>query len=200
MDNRMESLKNIWQDSRSKESGDATGTGRIIEMANEKMKRAVRMQWSTILILTITLAVIGAYFICGIQLNETISRAGAVMMTAGLAIRIIIELFSIYLASKIDPGETALKNTRAALVYHRFRKVINGPVTLVIIIFYSLGFYMLTPAFSQIFSRPVLVLIDLSYILIAFIFIGFVRKTIKKEMIILQEIVHIQQDLIDDRP
>jgi hypothetical protein len=78
--------------------------------------------------------------------------------------------------------------------------VINGSVTLVIIIFYSLGFYMLTPAFSQIFSRPVLVLIDLSYILIAFIFIGFVRKTIKKEMIILQEIVHIQQDLIDDRP
>jgi hypothetical protein len=47
---------------------------------------------------------------------------------------------------------------------------------------------------------PVLILIDLSYIVIAMVIIGFVRRTIKKEMIILQEIVQVHHDLTDEAP
>lgn len=200
MNNQMESLKNIWQDSRNKDSGEQDDSGRIIALAKEKMKRAVRMQLATILILTFTLVILCAYFLYGVPLNVTISRIGAILMTAGLVLRILIEFYSIFLASRIDPGETVLKSTRAALSYHRFRKVINGPVTFIIILLYSVGFYMLTPEISLFFSMPVLILIDLSYIVIAMVIIGFVRRTIKKEMIILQEIVQVHHDLTDEAP
>jgi|SRR5690554_3145011 hypothetical protein len=200
MNNQMESLKNIWQDSRNKDSGEQDDSGRIIALAKEKMKRAVRMQLATILILTFTLVILCVYFLYGVPLNVTISRIGAILMTAGLVLRILIEFYSIFLASRIDPGETVLKSTRAALSYHRFRKVINGPVTFIIILLYSVGFYMLTPEISLFFSMPVLILIDLSYIVIAMVIIGFVRRTIKKEMIILQEIVQVHHDLTDEAP
>ena len=95
MDNQIETLKNLWENSRSKESGDSANTGHIIKMAKEKMKRTRRMQLDTILILSITLAIIALYFTQVVQLNETLSRIGAVLMTGGLAVRILIECYSI---------------------------------------------------------------------------------------------------------
>lgn len=200
MNNEIESLKSLWQDSRSAESDETAGTVQIIEMAKEKMKRTVRIQLRTLLILLVILAILCAYFIYGVELNQAISRVGAFLMTAGVALRVLIECISIYLSAKIDPGESVCTTNKAAMVYHRFRKAINGPVTVGIILLYSVGFYMLTPSFSLIFNTSVLVLIDLSYIVIAFVFIWFIRKTVKKEMIILQEIIQIQHDLIGDEP
>lgn len=195
MNNQMDNLKNLWQNSRSNDFGKSTDTCRIIGMAKQKMKSTIRMQLGTILILIITLVTIAAFFFYVAKFNQTISHIGTILMIAGLALRIIIEFFSIYLSSKINLSETALKTNNASFVYHRFRKKINGPVTIAIILIYSLGFYMLTPEFSLYFSTPVLIMIDLSYIFIAVILIWFVRKTIKKEMNILNEILLIQNDI-----
>jgi hypothetical protein len=200
MDNQIETLKNLWENSRSKESGDSANTGHIIKMAKEKMKRTRRMQLDTILILSITLAIIALYFTQVVQLNETLSRIGAVLMTGGLAVRILIDCYSIYLSSKLDPADSAFNSNRATLVYHRFRKLINGPVTVVILLLYSVGFYMLTPLFYRIFNLPVLILIDASYGVIAFIFIGYIRRTIRQEMSILREIMQIEEELSDPQP
>jgi uncharacterized membrane protein YqjE len=72
----------------------------------------------------------------------------------------------------------------------------NGPVTVSIVILYSIGFYLLTPEFSLYFSTAMMVLIDLSYILAAVIFIWSIRKAVKKEMTILNEVIHIQEDIL----
>jgi hypothetical protein len=58
----------------------------------------------------------------------------------------------------------------------------NGPVTVSIVILYSIGFYLLTPEFSLYFSTSMMVLIDLSYIIAAVIFISSIMKAVKKEM------------------
>ena len=195
MNNNIDHLKTLWQESKSNDSSEAANIGQIITLAKEKMKRTVRMQLGTIVILTLTLAILCVYFLYGVPLNLTISRIGAILMTAGVVLRILIEIYSIVLARKVHPAETAHNSNHAAWIYHRFRRVINGPVTIAILILYSIGFYMLTPAFALIFSTPMLILIDVSYIFIALLFIGFIRRTICKETQILDQILQIQEEL-----
>lgn len=195
MNNNIDHLKALWQESKSNDPSEPANIGQIITLAKEKMKRTVRMQLGTIVILTLTLAILCVYFLYGVPLNLTISRIGAILMTAGVVLRILIEIYSIVLARKVHPAETAHNSNHAAWIYHRFRRVINGPVTIAILILYSIGFYMLTPAFALIFSTPMLILIDVSYIFIALLFIGFIRRTICKETQILDQILQIQEEL-----
>ena len=195
MNNQMDNLKNMWQDSRSNDFGKSTNTDHIIGMAKQKIKCTMRMQLGTILVLIITLLTITIYFFYVAKFNQTISHIGTALMMASLALRIIIELISVYLSTNIDLSETTLKNNNASLAYYQFRKKINGPVTIAIIVIYSLGFYMLTPEFSLHFRTPILILIDLSYIFVAAILTWFVRDKIKKEMTILNEIILIQNDI-----
>ena len=146
----------------------------------------------------ITLVGISAYFNYVAKFNQTISHIGTGLMLGGLVLRIIIELFSIYLSANIDLSETAMKTNNASLTYFRFRKRINGPVTIAIIVLYTIGFYMLTPEFSLYFRTPLLIMIDLSYIVGAVIFTWFIRNAIKKEMNILNEVFRIQKDITNE--
>jgi hypothetical protein len=195
MNDQIENLKALWQESRSTDAVEPANSGRIIAVAKEKIKRTVRMQLTTIFILTLTLAILCAYFIFGVPLQVTVSRIGAFLMTGVLAVRILIEIYSIGLARKVDLAATARKSNHTALIYHRFRGVVNGPVTIAILLLYSAGFYMLTPAFTVIFPTPLLILIDVSYLFIALLFIGFIRNTIKKERRILDQLLQIQEEL-----
>jgi hypothetical protein len=195
MNNQMDNLKNMWQNSRSNDFGKTTDTDRIIGMAKQKMKSTIKMQLGTILVLLITLVTITVYCFYVAKFKQTISHIGTFLMIAGLTLRIIIEIISIYLSKNINMSETTLKTNNASLVYYRFRKRINGPVTIAIIVIYSIGFYMLTPEFRLYFSTPMLIMIDLSYIFIASMLIWFVRKKIKKEMNIIKEILLIQRDI-----
>jgi len=195
MNNHMDNLKNLWQNSKSNDIGKSTDTDHIIRMANRKMKCTMRMQLGTILVLIITLVTIIIYFFYVAKFNQTISHIGTDLMIASLALRIIIEIISVYLSTNIDMSETTLKTNIASLAYYQFRKRINGPVTVAIIVIYTFGFYMLTPEFSLHFRTPMLIMIDLSYIFGAAILTWFVRDKIKKEMTILNEIILIQNDI-----
>lgn len=195
MSDQIDNLKNIWKDARNKDYGQSIDTDQIIEIAEKKMKSTIKMQVSTIIILVITLAGISSFFIYVAKFNQTLSHIGSGIMVGGLILRIIIELLSIHLSKKVNMSESALKTNNASLSYIQFRKRINGPVTILIIVFYTIGFYLLTPEFSLYFSSPILIMINLSYILGAVIFIWFVRKAIRKEMVILNEILQIQNDL-----
>ncbi len=197
MSDQIDNLKNIWNDAKSKNYGQSEDTNRIIGIAEKKLKSTIKMQISTIVILLITFVGISAFFIYIARFNRILSLIGTGLMVGGLALRIIIELFSIYLSRKVDLSESALNTNNASLSYVKFRKRINGPVTIVIIILYTIGFYMLTPEFSTYFSTPILVLIDLSYIVGAVIFTYFVRKTIIKEMLTLNDILRIQKDITE---
>jgi hypothetical protein len=195
MSDKIDNLKEMWQNARSKGASQPADTGHIIAMAKQQMKSSIHLQLRTILILMITLVGIAAFFMYVAKLKQTMSHIGSGLMLGGLTLRIMIELISIYLSNKINLSESALKSNNASLAYFQFRKRINGPVTISIVILYSMGFYMLTPEFSLFFSKPVMIMMDLSYILIAVIFTWFIRITIKKEMKITNEILRIQNDL-----
>ena len=200
MSDPIDNLKSLWQQSRSNGQNQSKNTSHIIGIAKQKIQRNIKLQSGTILILMITLAGIAAFFFYVAKFNQTISHIGMGLMMGGLALRIVIELYSIYLSLHIDFSETTLKTNNASLAYFRFRKNINGPVTITIVVLYSIGFYMLTPEFSLYFSTPMLVMINLSYILAAVIFIFFIRKGIKKEMNNLNEILRIKNDITGEAP
>lgn len=189
-------LKDLWDESKKNQVSPTPDIEDLIQLAQKKMRSTVRSQWITILVLTITFLVIGAFFKYEVHFKHTISRVGIALMLGGLVIRIFLELISIFLSGKINLTETALKSNHSKMSYFRFRKIMNGPVTVSIVILYSIGFYLLTPEFSLYFSTAMMVLIDLSYILAAVIFIWSIRKAVKKEMTILNEVIHIQEDIL----
>ena len=191
-------LKNLWAESKNAQIPPSSDLEVIITTAQQKMKSTVRSQWSTIIILAVALVIISAFFRYEAQFKQTISHIGIGLMLGGLVLRILLELISIFLSGKINLTETALKSNDASMSYFRFRKIMNGPVTISIVILYSIGFYMLTPEFSLYFTIPMMVLIDVSYILAAAIFTWSIRIAVKREMTLLYEIVRIQEDIKRD--
>lgn len=188
-------LKNLWEKSKNEQVAPSSVIEDIIKTAQKKMKSTIRLQWSTIIILAITLIIISIFFKYMTQFNQTISHVGTGLMLGGLIVRILLELISIFLSYKINLADTALKSSHDTMSYFRFRKIMNGPVTISIVILYSIGFYMLTPEFSLYFTTPMMVLIDVSYILGAILFTWSIRMAVKKEMTILNEILRIQEDI-----
>lgn len=188
-------LKNLWQESKNVPLSPSSDVDSLIKLAQKKMKITVQIQWGTIVILAITLVIIGAFFNYVAQFKQTLSHVGAALMAGGLMVRILLELVSIYLSRKINLTESTLKSNDATISYFRFRKIMNGPVTIMIVLLYSVGFYMLTPEFSLYFTIPMMVLINASYILAAVIFTWSIRIAVKKEMTILKEIIGIQEDI-----
>ncbi|MEO6730708.1 MAG: hypothetical protein ABIN01_05790 [Ferruginibacter sp.] len=195
MNDQTDDLKNLWQNARNNDQAEPPNTGHIITLAKQQMKSSIQLQLTTILILIIVAIGLSAFFMYVAKFKQTISHIGTGLMLGGLALRIIIEIFSIRLLANIDLGETALKTNNASMAYFRFRQHINGPVTIAIIVLYTIGFYMLTPEFSLFFSMPAMIMIDLSYILAAAIFTWFIRMAIKKETKILNEILRLRNDI-----
>jgi hypothetical protein len=195
MNNQIDNLKKTWQEYKSNDLVNPADKDQIIRIAKQKLKSTVRMQTGTILVLIITLVVIALYFFYVANFKQTISHIGAYLMMTSVALRIIIELVSIYLSATINMSETALNTNNASLTYYQFRKRVNGSITIAIIIVYTIGFYMLTPEFRLYFNKPMIILIDISYIFLVAILMWFIRKKIKKEMDILTRIFLIQNDI-----
>lgn len=195
MNEQINDLKKLWQDSRNSNQVNTADKEKIIAEAQKKMRQTIKMQLGTIVILTLTLAILCLYFFYAVYFQKAISQIGASLMMGVILVRIILELFSIHLSVKVDLTNSVNDLNSAALSYHRFRKLINGPVTIGLLILYSTGFYMLTPEFSEFFSKPVVILLDASYIFIVFVFIRIFRTTVRKEMNILDEILKIQQNI-----
>jgi|SRR5690606_34430732 len=195
MDNSFDQLRNLWS---LPTNMPLTDPDRIIRIAEKQKKSTLRMHVTNIFVLAAVTAGLAAFFLGVARFKETISLVGMSLMIGGLIIRIMIEVYSIYRSSKIDLSEPTVRTNDAWLTFYEFRKKIHGPVTITIIILYTIGFYLLTPEFSLYFSLPMLILIDLSYILAAAIYTIFIRKAIRKEMVYLDAILSVQKELNKD--
>ena len=198
MSDQLIDLKNKWQDAKNGNQGQSISINEIIALSKNKMKSAVNMHIKNIAILTVTLLGISAFFRYVAPFKETISQVGVLLMVGGLLLRITIELYSIYLSLKVDMGDTATNTNSSSLLFYQFRKRIHGPVTSIIIIAYTVGFYMLTPEFSLHLSMSMMILIDASYLVGAGIVAYFVRKGIRNEMGHLKELLELQNDITEE--
>lgn len=195
MNNEMDDLKTIWKGARKSVAISSLKTNKLIAMAEQKKKSAVKMHVLNILVLVITLTGISAFFIYVAKFNQLISHIGVALMVGGLVLRILVEIFSIYYSGKINMGESAMTANESFIRFYNFRKVIHGPVTITILVLYTIGFYLLTPEFSLYFNTTMMVLIDLSYIVGAVIVSRFIISAIRKEFNYLKEILKLREEL-----
>jgi len=197
MSNEMDELKKLWNN--AKQSAPASAiTAPLILQAAAKRKSSVYFQYSNIFILAVVALVLWLFFYRLYPLASLLSSIGSGLMVGGLVLRICIEILSIIRSGKIHFTDSALHNTSTAVSYYRFRKTIHGPVTILIVAAYSIGYYLLMPEWSRYFPVSIMLLLCCSYPVGAIIIIKLIRKGIRKEMDDLQELVKLQNDIKEE--
>ena len=126
-----------------------------------------------------------------------LSRLGAGLMISGLVFRIFIEIISIYKAKQINVLDDALKTMENTIKFHQFRKTIHNVIAPVVIVLYTIGFYLITPEFSLYMNFWNVVLIDFSYVVIGIILFIIIRKGVKKEMQKLTDIMELKKEITE---
>lgn len=162
-----------------------------------KEKENYFFYYGTITILLLVLIVISLFFYYIAPVEETLSRIGAGLMISGLLFRIIIEIISIYKAKQINSLDNTLKTTQNTINFYQFRKTIHRIIAPIIVVLYTLGFYTITPEFILYLEFWHVLLMDISYLFIGIILFVIIRKSVKKEMQKLIEIVKLKNEIIE---
>ena len=196
MDNEFNNLQNKWESNKKEIELSNDSLDILYSKIKEKEKENYFFYYGTITILLVTLIVILLFFYYVAPVKETLSRIGVGLMISGLLFRILIEIISIYKAKQINNIDNTLKTTENTIKFHQFRKTIHKVIAPIIIILYTIGFYMITPEFSLYIEFWNLVLIDISYVIIAVILFIVIRKGIKKEMQKMTDIIELKNDII----
>ncbi len=196
MDNEFNNLQNKWERNKKEIELSNDSLDILYSKIKEKEKENYFFYYGTITILLVTLIVILLFFYYVAPVKETLSRIGVGLMISGLLFRILIEIISIYKAKQINNIDNTLKTTENTIKFHQFRKTIHKVIAPIIIILYTIGFYMITPEFSLYIEFWNLVLIDISYVIIAVILFIVIRKGIKKEMQKMTDIIELKNDII----
>jgi len=197
MDNEFSELKNKWGKSKKNINLSITNIESIYTKIKKKEKENYFFYYSTITILLATFIAISLFFYYVAPVEETLSRIGAGLMIYGLLFRIFIEVISIFKAKRINKLDDTLKTTENIINFHQFRKKIHTIIAPIIIILYTIGFYMITPEFSLYIEFWNLFLIDISYVIIGIILFIIIRKGVKKEMQKLNDIIKLKDDITE---
>ncbi|MEO9870677.1 hypothetical protein [Ekhidna sp.] len=195
MNDPFEGLKKQWKDAKTQGKQPSVSSKELIEKSTEKLKSSRNMHRGNIAILLITLIGISAFFMYVAPLQEILSLVGISLMLGGLSLRILIEIQSAYRSTKIDMSETATEVNEEFIRYYTYRKQIHGSITISILLAYTIGFYLLTPEFSQYFTTNQVILMDVSYLGAAAIFGFSIRKAIRSEMKMLNEVLKLRDEV-----
>ncbi|WP_025664822.1 hypothetical protein [Aquimarina megaterium] len=198
MSNEFDDLQRKWQKGKKDIESNSGVLEETLSSITSKKNSNTRFHYGNIIILSITLIGISAFFYYIAPVKEILSRIGVALMIGGLLLRILIECGSVLKSKKIDIIDDVLKTTNNTIAFYKFRKRIHGPITITIIALYTIGFYMITPEFSLYFTTWQMVLIDVSYVISAIIFIKFVRSSIQKEIRTLLEIIELKNKIIEE--
>jgi len=176
------------------------GDPEAIRSAARSRRMSATHHYLTMGILLATLAVISLYFALVYPLRDPLSLTAMGLMFGGLGIRIIVEVISLFRLGRIRLTDTAADNTRAAVKFHRFRKRIQGPVSLGTVLAYVAGFFLLTPAWIGHLSTGLLVYIYASFLVLAVVLFLVARKGIRREMESLENLRKIMDSMQGDNP
>ena len=197
MDSEFNILQNKWKSNKKEIELSNDSLDVLYSKIKEKEKENYFFYYGTIIILLVTLIVISLFFYYVAPVKETLSRIGVGLMISGLFFRILIEIISIYKAKQINNIDNTLKTIENTINFHQFRKTIHKVIAPIIIVLYTIGFYVITPEFSLYIKFWNLVLIDISYVIIGIILFIVIRKGVKKEMHQLDDIIGLRNDIIE---
>lgn len=193
----MEDLSKRWKSAKEAIDISSFSAVQLERMARKKKKNISSAHYVTILILSITLIGISYFFFKVVSFQHWLSKIGMTFMIGSLIIRIIVEIISTVKASKINVSNDVSSITQQAITFHRYRRKVHSLFTILIVGFYVIGFYLLTPEFNLYIKKEWLLLMHLSFLIGAcFVFIQ-ARKGIREEMKALSELVDIRKEMTD---
>jgi hypothetical protein len=189
-------LEEIWKADRQHSATDSVAA--ILDKVKENQRKSEQSHIATIIILTITVVTLVAFFVFVAPFQNSMSRMGCTLMLASLAIRIGFEIVSLSRSRRMDTSLASRDANLRNIRFHAMRKLIHGPVMMSAIIAYTVGFFMLTPEFAEYFSGLAITLIDGSYILGAYVLGKYLRNVVKREEAILAEMQTLQAALTQE--
>lgn len=198
MNNEFDELQRKWQKNKDGIKSNSNAMDKMLASIAMKKKTSIHFHYKNSIIMFITLLGLAAFFYYIAPVKEILSRIGVLLMLGGLLLRIIIELISILKSKENNIVDDVLTNTNDAITFYNYRKQIHGPITIIIIAIYTIGFYMITPEFSLYFTTWQMVLIDISYIIGVIIPIIIIRKSIRKEIQTLLDIIELKNKIAED--
>ena len=191
----MQDLIDTWKKGKEALTTNSSAEG-LIALAKEKKRSVLYAHYGNVLVLTLSLLGIALFFYFVAPFRTLLSHIGMGMMLGGLALRIGIELASIVKSGAIQLSNNAAEATKRAFLFYNFRKRVHGPVTVAIVGIYVIGFYFLTPEFSQYISFQWMILMHLSFLLGGAFLIWVIRKGIKKEMADLMHLTSVRKEIM----
>jgi hypothetical protein len=197
MDTDFKDLQSQWQHNKQQISPPKQTLEVLYKKIKAKEKANYFFYYGTISILAITLIVISLFFYFVAPVKELWSRIGVGLMISGLVFRIGIEILSIQKAKRMNALNNALVATENTIKFHQFRKMIHHKIAPIIIVLYTIGFYMITPEFSKYINFWLLVWFNVSYVIIGIILFFVIRKGVRKEMLKINEIMTLRQEISD---
>ncbi|MBK6264942.1 hypothetical protein JKA74_07830 [Marivirga sp. S37H4] len=190
-----DTYKNQWQSGRKQLVEKGSGIEEIIQLAQKKKRESIMSHYGTIIVLSITFIGLVLFFKYIAPFNELLSHIGMLFMLGGLLVRILAEVFSLMKGFSLPPDMTTEQHIRKMMEFHHLRKKIHGVFTIIILVLYVIGFYLLTPEFSLHIEQKWMILMHISFVFVAVGLYFLIRKSIKDELATLKEWSELQTDL-----
>ena len=178
-----ENLKSQWENQPQLEAPNNGPKSIMDKMASIKKKQQI-----TNGVLSVVLIVLIVFFFYISAYKVKTVMVGLLLMIGVLAIRIIMEVFSVRAMKKIDVSIDNTMFGQHMIKYHKKRVKVHFIATPLIIIVYCIGFVMLLPSFKATLSAGFYNYIVVSSIVLVVVFGIFIVKQIKKELLILDEL------------
>ena len=188
-------MKNIWDQAKSEQVGQAMDTDLLIQKAKSAKNESKNDHIMTILILSATVAVLSFFFLKIAPVKESLSLIAATLMIGSLLVRIIVEAVSLSKAMKLAFTENVQQLIHNMNAYYKLRVRIHGNLTYIIIALYMIGFYMLMPEFNLYLSEGMMWYINTSFPIIAVVLFFVIRKGVRKELKTLQQFSSMDKEL-----
>lgn len=196
MNEDLSTLKGDWDSLKNKiDSSSASAIKGIKQKIKTNERENYFFYFGTIIILSITLIGVILFFIYVAPVQEIMSKIGSWLMILGLLFRIIIEIISITKAKRIINLDNTLNNLENLAKFHQYRKMIHNIISPIVLALYTVGFLIITPEFSKYIEFRYLALFCISYFVTGIIIFYVIRKSVKKEIKKIDEILSLKKEL-----
>nr|WP_321221245.1 hypothetical protein [uncultured Psychroserpens sp.] len=152
----------------------------------QKINELKRKQIITNVVLILTILILVGFFFYIQAYNSTTVTLLLLLMISVLLIRVIIEYISIKKLKNIDVTANSSVFNSNIKAYYKKRIKTHYIITPIIILLYSLGFILLLPSFKIHLSEGFYTYIIFSAIITLIVMVLFIRKQIKKELLIVK--------------
>lgn len=199
MNDYIKQFQDSWNENKKRHQMDSPQIQSISSQMEKIAKENSHFYYNTLIILTITWTALIFFFSFVAPVNSTIGRTGVALMLISLMARIVAEIYSIRIEKKIVFLETTLSSLKSMIQFHQYRKWIHHILSPIIIVIYSVGFYLLTPEFLRSLPNLLVWGFDLIYVIIALILFFTLKKEVNKEIKHLQKVINLKESLVRDK-